>query len=186
MRMRRRDHVRPRVMHARVNRKRRSVQRMLALHHFAFSVHQHQIRNANLAEVHAKRIHPEMIRAIRIARRDVPGNAFVETKFREQAKRSRQPLFAMPAFLFNAGELGRSGKTRILYRRGSHLYLQEKENSIRAKYSTVPNPEKWNPAEQSSTAETCVAGMRTKKRLIALCFRFVSYTSAAWNSSPLP
>src|SRR6267142_2589622 len=146
MRVRRRNHVRPHMVYARMYRKRRAIQRMLAFHYFAFRVDQHQIRNANLAEVHAKRIHPEMIRPLRIARRDVPGNAFVETKFREQAKRSRQPLFTMPAFLFNTGELGRSGKTRILYRRGSHVYLQEKENSIRAKYSTVPNPEKWNPS----------------------------------------
>src|SRR5258705_1044145 len=127
MRMRRRDHVWSRVMHARMNRNGRAIQRMLAFHYFAFRVHQHQIRNANLAEVHAKWIHPEMIRPLRIARRDVPGNAFVETKFREQAKRSRQPLFTMPAFLFNRREFRRARALNILYRRGSHVYLQETE-----------------------------------------------------------
>src|SRR5258708_4110932 len=127
MRVRRRDHVRSRMVHAGMNRKRRSIQRMLAFHYFAFSIYQHQVRNANLAEVHAKRIHPEMIRPLRIARRDVPGNAFIETKLREQAKRSRQPLFAMPPLLFNRREFRRARALNILYRRGSHVYLQETE-----------------------------------------------------------
>src|SRR5712672_2332945 len=127
MRVRRRNHVRPHMVYARMYRKRRAIQRMLAFHYYALSVHQHQIRNANLAEVPAKRIHPEMIRPLRIARRDVPGNAFVETKFREQAKRSRQPLFAMPPLLFNRREFRRDRALNILYRRSSHVYLQETE-----------------------------------------------------------
>ena len=123
MRMRRADHIRARVMHIGMNRKRRAIQRMLAFDHFAFRVHQHQVGNANLAEVHAKRIYPEMIQPLRIARGDVPGDALVETKFREQPERSSEALFAMPPLLFESGELRRSQGTRIFDRRGSHVHL---------------------------------------------------------------
>src|ERR1700730_18321544 len=97
MRGRRGDHVRPRVMHAGMNRKRRAVQRMLAFDNFALGVDQHQVGHPNLTEVHAERIDPEMVWLLAIARRDVPRDAFVESEFREESERSGETLFAMPA-----------------------------------------------------------------------------------------
>src|SRR5690242_15334771 len=98
--MRRRDYVWPRVMHAGVNRERCSVQRMLALDNFALGIYQHQVRDANLAEMYSERVHPKMIGPLRIARCNVPSHAFIEAKFREQPERSRQAFLTMPPFFF--------------------------------------------------------------------------------------
>src|ERR1700737_4517435 len=120
MRVRRDNHVRPRMMHAGMNRKRRAVQRMFAFHNFALGVDQHQVGDPNLTEVHAERIDPEMVWLLGIARRDVPRDAFVEAEFRKKAERSGETLFAMPALFRDAGEFGRSRKRRSFYWRGSH------------------------------------------------------------------
>src|SRR5258708_34871748 len=100
---------------------------MLALDHFPRGVHQHQVRNPNLAEVHAKRIDPKMIRPLRVARGDVPGHAFVEAEFRKQPERRGQALFAVPAFFFQGGKFRRSGKPGVLYRCGGHVSLALRE-----------------------------------------------------------
>jgi hypothetical protein len=65
-----------------------------------------------------------VIRVLRIARGDVPGDAFIESKFRKEAKRRGEPFLAVPALLFNGGELRRSGKTRISYGSGCHESLR--------------------------------------------------------------
>jgi hypothetical protein len=59
--------------------------------------------------MHAKWIHPEMIELFRISRRDVPGDAFVESEFREEPESGSQPLLAVFAFFGRRGELRRSG-----------------------------------------------------------------------------
>lgn len=83
MRMRGGDHIRSSRMHLRVNRKRGHIDRVLAFHYLAAVIHQDQIGDANLAEMHSKRIHPKMIRTVRIPRRNVAGYAFIKTVLRE-------------------------------------------------------------------------------------------------------
>src|ERR1700726_1485186 len=79
MRVRSGNHVRACSVYLRVNRKRRSIYRMLALDDLAAMVHQNQIRRADLAEVHPERVHPEMVQSFRIAGRDVTGYSFIES-----------------------------------------------------------------------------------------------------------
>ena len=97
--MRRGHGLRPRRMHPRVDRERRRVHRVIALDDLAVLIHQHQIAHANLPEMHAERIDPELVGILRIARRDVPRDAFVITVPREQSERGRQPLLTMQPFL---------------------------------------------------------------------------------------
>src|SRR5437868_4982103 len=117
--MRRSDYIWPRMMHAGMNRERCSVQRMLAFDYFALRVHQHQVRHADLTEMHSERVHPKMIGPLRIARGDVAGNAFIEAKLGEQAKSGRQPLLAVPPLFFHRCEFSRSWEGGILDRRSS-------------------------------------------------------------------
>src|SRR5262245_47628757 len=70
----------------------------------ALVIDQNQIRDANPAEAHAERVDPEMIRPLRVARRDVSGRPFIEPVDREETKGRRQSLFAMQSFLFDAAE----------------------------------------------------------------------------------
>ncbi len=66
-----------------MNRERRTVHFALAFDDFAVIVHQQKIGSANLAEMHAERIHPKMVEALGIARGNVAGHAFVETALRK-------------------------------------------------------------------------------------------------------
>src|ERR1051326_3259596 len=118
--MRSGDYVWPRVMHAGVNREGCSVQRMLAFHNFALGIYQHQVGDANLAEMYSERVHPKMIGLLRITRRDVPSHAFIETEFGEQSKRSGQAFLTMPPFFFHGCEFRGAWKCWILHGRGSH------------------------------------------------------------------
>ncbi len=90
----------------RVNREGGAVDRILPFHHLSVVVYQNQIGGANLAEVHAEGIDPEMIEVFGIAGGDVSGDAFVESEAREQAEGAGQTLLAMPAFLVQRGKVG--------------------------------------------------------------------------------
>ena len=68
-----------------------------------------QVRDSDLAEVHAERIHPEVIGEFRITRRYVPGDPLIKTEAREEAKGGGQTLFAMAPFFCGRGEHGRRG-----------------------------------------------------------------------------
>ena len=70
--------------------------------------------------MHAERIHPEMVRPLRVARRDVPGHALVKTDFREKPERGGEPLFAVAAFLFDGGEFRNRGNFEDASGCGTH------------------------------------------------------------------
>src|SRR5689334_6005903 len=106
VRVRRRDHVRPRPMDARVNRERSGIDRIIALDHLARFIDQNEIRRANMSEVHAERIHPKARRELGVARGDMPGDAFVESESREESEGCREALFTMPPLL---GERSKDG-----------------------------------------------------------------------------
>jgi hypothetical protein len=73
MRMRRGNYIRPSMVNARMDCKGGTVHRVLAFDDFPILVHQNQVRNADMPEMHAEGIDPEMIRSFRISRGNVPG-----------------------------------------------------------------------------------------------------------------
>src|SRR5258706_5482684 len=91
-------------MNARVNREGRGVHRLVALHYLARFVDEHQVGRANPAEMRPERVDPETGWILGVARRNVSGYALVEAEAGKQAKRRRQPLFAVPAFFREGGE----------------------------------------------------------------------------------
>lgn len=78
------DYIGTGGVHAGMNGKGCSVHRVFSFDDFALMIHKNQIRRANLPEVHAEWVDPKMIELFRIARGDVPGDAFIETETREQ------------------------------------------------------------------------------------------------------
>ena len=85
-----------------MDRKCGGVDRIVALHHFAFVIHQHQVGHTDLSEVHTERVDPEPLRIPRVAGRDVPGHSLVVSEAREQAERGSQAFLAV-APLFGDG-----------------------------------------------------------------------------------
>jgi hypothetical protein len=59
-------------------------------HHFPTVIHKQEILRRQARKVSPKGIHPEVIRALRIPRRDVPRSAFVEAVEGEKTKGRRQ------------------------------------------------------------------------------------------------
>src|SRR5215469_1546525 len=114
------DHIRPCVMDARVDRERRNVDLLFTFNDFAFRVHQNQIGNADMPEMRAEGIDPEVIRPFRIARRDMPGHTLVETELRKKTKAGGQALFAMTAFLPYRCELWNRGNFKDICRCDAH------------------------------------------------------------------
>ena len=76
-------------MDARMNHEGRRVDRIVALDDIAAMVAADQVRDLDLAEMDAERIHPERVQKLRIARRDVSGDSLIETEFREQPEARR-------------------------------------------------------------------------------------------------
>ncbi len=102
------NHVGTRGVDARVNGKGGEIDFRGAFDDIATVIHKDKIGNANLAEVHAKGIHPEMIELLGIARGDVAGNSFIKAEAREEAKSGGKALFAMAALFGGSREDGRA------------------------------------------------------------------------------
>jgi hypothetical protein len=68
---------------------RSSIYRVVTLHHFSFVINANQIVYGNLGEVDTEWINPKCVFEFRITRRDVPGNAFPETKLRKDTEGAR-------------------------------------------------------------------------------------------------
>src|SRR6266478_3813362 len=121
MRVRRGNNVWPGLVNVRVNGEGGLIDFAIALDDVTFIVDEEQIRDANLAEVHAERIDPEMIEALRIARGDMAGDAFVKSAARKKAGRAGELFFAMTPLLGGSGKHGRAGDALDL-----RLYLGHK------------------------------------------------------------
>src|SRR5580692_834491 len=104
MRMRRGNYIRPVMVNARMDCKGGTVHRVLAFDNFPVLVHQDQVRDADMTEMHTEGIDPEMIRSLRIARGNVPGYAFVETELGKKTEGRGQALFAVSSFFFHGCE----------------------------------------------------------------------------------
>ena len=105
MRVRGADHVGAGGVHLRVDRERGLVQRPVALDDRAVVAHQQQVADADVAEVHAERVDPEVVGQLGVACGDVAGDALVEAEAAEQTERRRQVLFAVQAFFFDRAAL---------------------------------------------------------------------------------
>ena len=106
MRVRGGDHIRPGHVQAGVDGECGLIDGAVAFNDFPTLIDQHQVGDADMAEVHTKGIHPEMVLEFGIAGSDVAGDTFAETEFREQAKGRGQPLLAMEALFRGGGECG--------------------------------------------------------------------------------
>src|ERR1700722_2957446 len=69
--------------------------------------------------MHSKRIHPRAAGALGVAHRDVAGDAFVESKAREQTKGASEADLAMAALLLGSSKGGRRRQTPAASRRFS-------------------------------------------------------------------
>ena len=69
--------------------------------------HEDQVGDPDVAEAHGERVHPEVVRQLRVAGRDVPGHALGEAEATEQPQRAGQLLLAVQALLLHGGELRR-------------------------------------------------------------------------------
>ena len=87
----------------------------VALDDLAVVVHEDEVGHADLPEVHAERVHPEVIGALGIAGGDVAGHAFVEAEAREQPEGAGEALLAMQAF-FSLGAEGRRVREHGIHR----------------------------------------------------------------------
>src|SRR5579864_7161702 len=99
-------------VHLRVNGKRGGIHRISAFHHLATMIDENQIRGANLSEMHAERVDPEVIPPLRITRGDMTRDALVKSEQREETKCRGQPLFPMAALLFCRGKSWRGRKMK--------------------------------------------------------------------------
>src|SRR6516164_1323029 len=97
-----------------------NVNRMFAFNHFANSVHQNQVGDADTPEMHAEGIYPEMIGPFRIACRNVPCRAFVKTVLGKKAEGRGQAFFAVPAFFFECSESRNRGNLKNVNWCGGH------------------------------------------------------------------
>ena len=68
-------------------------------------VHQQNVPDPDLLEVHAERVDPEVVVELGVARGDVPGRTLVEPEVPEQPEGRGEALFAVPPLLFDAAEL---------------------------------------------------------------------------------
>src|SRR5215471_13154686 len=126
-----------------MDRERGNVDWVLAFNDFAARVHQDQIGSADMPEMHAERIDPEVIRPLRIARRNVTGHALVETELGKKTKAGGQTFFAMPAFLPYRCELRNRRNFENACRCGAHCTPRRKFIRIIAPRA-MPATEAWS------------------------------------------
>src|SRR5438874_4397364 len=81
------------------------VDRRVALDDVALVVDEQQVGDADVAEARAEGVHPEVVEALRVARRDVAGHALVEAETPEQPERGSEALLAVEALLLDRREL---------------------------------------------------------------------------------
>ena len=86
----------------RVDHERRRVQRPVALDDLALVVHEEQVLDPDVLEVHAERVDPEVVGQLGVAGGDVAGRALVEAEGPEDAEGGGEALLAVPALVLDA------------------------------------------------------------------------------------
>src|SRR5262249_60217213 len=102
-----------------------------------FMVDQDKVGDSNLAEIHPEGVDPEMILFFRVARGDVPRDAFVKPEFGEEAEGGGQPLFPMQPLLLDRIESRRHrqieragwGDRRVIWHRALLSFKRAGKNS---------------------------------------------------------
>lgn len=95
-------YVWPSPVYGAVNGKSRRIDGLVAVHHLAFLVHQYQIRHAYQGEMRRQWVEPEMVGEYWVAHADMAGDTFVEPARGKDAIGSREMLFTVEAFVFEA------------------------------------------------------------------------------------
>lgn len=98
--------IRPGLVDGTVDGEGRSVDGLAALRDPALLIDQDQIRHLDLAEVHAQRVQPEVIREYGVPDTDVSSDALVVAAVGEYAEGRREVLFAVMALFLHGGGLG--------------------------------------------------------------------------------
>src|SRR3984893_4073806 len=104
MSVRRGNYIWTGAVHTGMDREGRSIHRVFSFHDLALMIHKNQIPGANLAEMHADRIDPEMIEFFGIAGGDMSRDAFVEPKTREKPEGSGEHSLAVQSLFCRGGE----------------------------------------------------------------------------------
>src|SRR5581483_4163611 len=66
--------------------------------------HEDEVPHPDLPEAHAERVDPEVVEALRVARGDVAGDAFVEAEPAEQTERGGEAPLAVAALVLDGVE----------------------------------------------------------------------------------
>ena len=99
-----RDDVGTRPVDLGVDRERRRVHRAVTGEQVAVEVDEQQVGRAEVAPAPAERVHPELVRELRVADGDVAGDPVVVPELREQPVRDRQVALAVGALLLDRRE----------------------------------------------------------------------------------
>lgn len=102
------------LVHVGVQDEARPVDRVAALDHAARMIHQDQVGQLHLVEVHAHRVGPVQLRMLRVAHRQVAGKAIVEALLRKRPARAHQAFLAVAALVGHVVELGQLRKDQAL------------------------------------------------------------------------
>ena len=102
------DDVGAGLVDRRVDHERGPVHRRVALDDLALVVDEEQIADAHLAEALAERVDPEVVGALRVAHRDVPGDALGEAEPAEDAQRAGELGLAVGPLVGDVVERRRS------------------------------------------------------------------------------
>jgi hypothetical protein len=109
-------HVGSRCMHLRMDGERRLVDETTALDDLTVVVDKQQIRHPDVTEVHAKRVDPEVVGQLGIARRDVARNPFIEPKPAEEPEPGGEALLAVAPLVLDVVE-GRWKQSGLIEKR---------------------------------------------------------------------
>ena len=101
-------------MYLRVDGERRLVDGAVAHDDPTVVADEYQVRDLDLGEGDAQRIHPEVVGELRVAGGDVTGHALVEAELAEYPEGRGQPLLAMQALVVGIGEGGVLGDGQVL------------------------------------------------------------------------
>ena len=91
----------PGRVHLRVDGECRLVHRQVALHDLAVVAHQQEVADADVPEVHAEGVHPEVVGELGITGGDVSGDALVEPEPAEQPEGCGEALLAVQPLLLD-------------------------------------------------------------------------------------
>ena len=100
--MRDADRIRPGLVDGGMDLEAGQVDRLVADDDSAVMVDEQQVRDADMAEIHAERVDPEMVGPFRVAHGDVAGGAMVEAVMGEEAQAGGEAAFTEQADFLNA------------------------------------------------------------------------------------